>query len=124
MPVDTPGEPTSRRSREVLSLRPFALFWSATTIRAFGSAIAGVAPDLMTALYGACRQQEVVYATELMDRLAPLAAVLAQDATPASLKYALGLLQLCSPRLRLPMVELGRPEKAVVTEAMASALGP
>jgi len=43
MPVDTPGEPTSRRSREVLSLRPFALFWSATTIRAFGSAIAGVA---------------------------------------------------------------------------------
>jgi MFS family permease len=29
--------------REVLRLPPFALFWSATTIRAFGSAIAGVA---------------------------------------------------------------------------------
>ncbi|NQX10387.1 MFS transporter [Microbacteriaceae bacterium VKM Ac-2855] len=29
--------------REVLGLPPFALFWSATTIRSFGSAIAGVA---------------------------------------------------------------------------------
>jgi MFS family permease len=36
--ADTPGPP-----REVLRLRPFALFWSAITIRAFGSAIAGVA---------------------------------------------------------------------------------
>ena len=88
------------------------------------SAIAGVAPDLMNQLHGACRQQEMIYATELMDRLAPLAAVLAQDATPASLKYALSLLQLGSPRLRLPMVELNRAEKCAVTEAMAIALGP
>lgn len=88
------------------------------------SAVAGVAPDLMHGLNRACRQREVIYATELMDRLAPLAAVLAQDATPASLKYALGLLQLCPPRLRLPMVELSRSEKVSVTEAMASALGP
>jgi hypothetical protein len=39
-----PGDAgASGRPREVLRLRPFALFWSATTIRAFGGAIAGVA---------------------------------------------------------------------------------
>lgn len=37
-PGDAPGRP-----REVLRSRPFALFWSAVTIRAFGSAIAAVA---------------------------------------------------------------------------------
>ena len=88
------------------------------------SPIAGLVPGLMRELYCACRQEEVAVATELMDRLAPLTAVLAQDATPASLKYALGLLQLSSPRLRLPMVELNRPEKSAIAEAMANALGP
>ena len=34
-------------SGEVLRLRPFALFWSATTIRAFGAAIAGVAIQVL-----------------------------------------------------------------------------
>ncbi len=37
------GSNSRGRSREVLRLRAFALFWSATTIRAFGGAIAGVA---------------------------------------------------------------------------------
>ena len=37
------GTDAESRSREVLLLPAFALFWSATTIRAFGSAIAGVA---------------------------------------------------------------------------------
>ncbi|UJP10410.1 MFS transporter [Microbacterium sp. KUDC0406] len=35
--------PGAARPREPLRARPFALFWSATTIRAFGGAIAGVA---------------------------------------------------------------------------------
>lgn len=37
------GTDAENRSLEVLLLPPFALFWSATTIRAFGSTIAGVA---------------------------------------------------------------------------------
>lgn len=37
------GAGGAARPSEVLRLRPFALFWSASTIRAFGSAIAGVA---------------------------------------------------------------------------------
>ena len=88
------------------------------------SAIAGIAPALMREMHLACGQREVIHATELMDRLAPLTDVLAQDATPASLKYALSLLQLSSPRMRLPMVELCSTEKIAVAEAMAIALGP
>ncbi|KRC61036.1 hypothetical protein ASE14_08785 [Agromyces sp. Root81] len=37
------GTDAETRSREVLRIPAFTLFWSATTIRAFGSAIAGVA---------------------------------------------------------------------------------
>jgi len=40
---DPHGAGTGVRSREVLRIRPFALFWSATTLRSFGGAIAGVA---------------------------------------------------------------------------------
>lgn len=88
------------------------------------SATAGIAPALMRDLFVACSQREMACATALMDRLAPLQATLAQDATPASLKYALSLLQLSPPRLRLPMVELSRPEKIAIAEAVALALGP
>ncbi|MBM7829378.1 MFS family permease [Agromyces cerinus] len=41
--VTRTGTDAEPRSREVLRVPAFALFWSATTIRAFGSAIAGVA---------------------------------------------------------------------------------
>ena len=40
---DPHGAGTGDRPREVLRIRPFALFWSATTLRSFGGAIAGVA---------------------------------------------------------------------------------
>ena len=88
------------------------------------SATAGIAPALMRELFLACSQREMACATELMDRLAPLQATLAQDATPASLKYALSLLQLSPPRLRLPMLEPTRTEKSAIAAAMALALGP
>ncbi|MDB5618317.1 4-hydroxy-tetrahydrodipicolinate synthase [Tardiphaga sp.] len=86
--------------------------------------IASITPGLMHELYQTGRQQGAVYATHLMDRIAPLATVLAQDATPASLKYALSLRDLCLPRVRLPIVALARPEKTAIAEAMAAALGP
>jgi 4-hydroxy-tetrahydrodipicolinate synthase len=88
------------------------------------SATAGIAPALMREMHLACGQREVIQATELMDRLAPLSDVLAQDPTPASVKYALSLLHLSPPRLRLPMVDLCSTEKIAIAEAMAIALGP
>jgi 4-hydroxy-tetrahydrodipicolinate synthase len=88
------------------------------------SAITGIAPALMRKMHLACLQRDVIEATELMERVAPLGDVLAQDATPASLKYALSLLQLSSPRVRLPMIELCSTDKTAVAQAMAIALGP
>ena len=40
--ADLPGSGDGDRAREVLRVPAFALFWSATTIRAFGGSIAGV----------------------------------------------------------------------------------
>lgn len=42
-----PGSGDGDRAREVLRVRAFALFWSATTIRAFGGSIAGVAFQIL-----------------------------------------------------------------------------
>lgn len=42
-----PGSGDGGRPREVLRIRAFALFWSATTIRAFGGTIAGVAFQIL-----------------------------------------------------------------------------
>lgn len=90
----------------------------------FVSAVANVTPELDHEMFRACRRSEVVYATTLLNRLAPLCAAFAPDCNPSSIKYALGLRSLCSPRVRLPMVALQGQQKAAITEAMAAALGP
>ena len=88
------------------------------------STVANIAPGLCREMYGATRNGETLYAATLADRLAPLCAALSPDATPASVKYALSLRALCSPRVRLPMVALPAHEKIAVAEAIAIALGP
>lgn len=87
-------------------------------------AVANIAPELMRALYGACRQGEAIEATALMDRLAPLSDALARDATPASTKYALNLLGLASAHVRLPIVGLAGCEKTAIAAAIAVLFGP
>ncbi|MET0708116.1 MAG: 4-hydroxy-tetrahydrodipicolinate synthase [Tardiphaga sp.] len=88
------------------------------------STVANIAPELCRDMYGAIRNGEAIYAATIADRLAALHAALPHNATPASVKYALSLLGLCSPRVRLPMVELRGHEKIAIAEAMAIALGP
>jgi 4-hydroxy-tetrahydrodipicolinate synthase len=51
-------------------------------------------------------------------RVGRLTATLSRDSTPAPLKYALSLLGLMSPRIRLPLVELAEPAKAEVAAAI------
>ncbi len=51
-------------------------------------------------------------------RVDRLTATLSREQTPAPLKYALSLLGLMSPRLRLPLVELADSAKADVAAAM------
>ncbi|MDB5632849.1 MAG: 4-hydroxy-tetrahydrodipicolinate synthase [Tardiphaga sp.] len=88
------------------------------------STIANIAPKLCREVFCACKQNQPLYAATITDRLAPLNEALPRDATPASIKYALSLLNLSSPRVRLPMVGLAGPEKIAITQAMAIALGP
>jgi 4-hydroxy-tetrahydrodipicolinate synthase len=82
------------------------------------SVTANVMPQLCRGMFSACRQGQVLYATTILDRLAPLNAVLSKDVTPASLKYALSLHGLMLPRVRLPMVEPDETAKAKVLTAI------
>jgi 4-hydroxy-tetrahydrodipicolinate synthase len=83
------------------------------------SATASVVPALCGDLTMSCRHGRLRTALGVAERLAPLTAALCRD-TPAALKYALSLLGLMSPRVRLPMVELPEEEKAEIARAIAA----
>jgi 4-hydroxy-tetrahydrodipicolinate synthase len=77
------------------------------------------APGLCRAMYAAWKQGEVARAQELAAVIARLAGVLARESNPAPLKYALSLMNLMSPRVRLPLVELKRESKAEIERVLA-----
>jgi 4-hydroxy-tetrahydrodipicolinate synthase len=82
------------------------------------SVTSNVMPDLCLQLYRSCRQGDLQVAMGLAVRLGHLTAALSRESTPAPLKYALSLLGLMSPCVRLPLVELAEPAKIDVTTAM------
>jgi 4-hydroxy-tetrahydrodipicolinate synthase len=84
------------------------------------SMMSNVVPDLCRQVDEACLRGELRTVNELSTKLAPLAASLSQEATSSALKYALSLLGLMSPSVRLPMVELTKPSKAMVARAIAT----
>ena len=86
------------------------------------SALANVAPTLQAEMYRAFVRGDLMRAAILTARCASLREVLAPDGSAASLKYALALCGVCSPRVRLPTVALHSRQKAAVTEATAAAL--
>jgi 4-hydroxy-tetrahydrodipicolinate synthase len=81
------------------------------------STISNVAPDLCRAIFLTLRQGQLRTACHLEKRLSTLQASLARE-NPAALKYALSLLGLMDPALRLPLVELDEPAKAAVARAL------
>jgi 4-hydroxy-tetrahydrodipicolinate synthase len=82
------------------------------------SMTSNVVPDLCQQMYRSCRQGELKAARGLAVRLGHLTAALSREPTPAPLKYALSLLGLMSPRVRLPLVELSDAAKTDVAMAM------
>ena len=62
--------------------------------------------------------EDYATARALQDRLAPLHDALFSDASPGPTKYALSLMGLCGPDLRLPLVEPGDASKAKVRAAL------
>jgi 4-hydroxy-tetrahydrodipicolinate synthase len=84
------------------------------------STTASVVPELCLDLTASCRQGRLRAARSTAARLAPLTAALGRNNTPAAPKYALSLLGLMSPRVRLPMVEVCEAEKADIAQAIAA----
>lgn len=82
------------------------------------SITSNVIPDICRRLYRCCKEGDLQAARGLAMRVGRLTATLSRDFTPASLKYALSLLGLISPRVRLPLVELADSAKAEVAAAM------
>jgi 4-hydroxy-tetrahydrodipicolinate synthase len=83
------------------------------------SSMAAIVPELCHDLATSCKHGRLRTALGIAERLAPLTAAVSRD-TPAALKYALALLGLISPRVRLPMVEPPDEEKTEIARAIAA----
>ena len=57
-------------------------------------------------------------AGELQQRMLPLIQALALEPSPAGIKYACSLLELCTAECRLPIVELSEASKRAITMAI------
>jgi 4-hydroxy-tetrahydrodipicolinate synthase len=83
------------------------------------SVTSNVAPALCRRMYLALRQGQPVQAQRLATVAATLTAALFSESNPAPVKYALSLMKLMSPRIRLPLVELRAENKARVEKVLA-----
>jgi len=82
------------------------------------SVTANVAPKLCAEFQDACMRGAYDRARELQDRLMPLHDAMFCEPSPAPVKYAVSLLERCTPEVRLPLVELTDGGRAKVREAM------
>jgi 4-hydroxy-tetrahydrodipicolinate synthase len=83
------------------------------------SVTSNFAPGLCRNMFLACRQGQITSAQRWAIPVAKLTAVLFRESSPAPLKYALSLLGLMSPKVRLPLVELTSQTKAEVATVVA-----
>jgi len=70
------------------------------------SVTSNVAPGLCRAMYLAWKQGQIARAQRLAAVAAPLTAALSRESNPVPVKYALSVINMVSPRVRLPLVEL------------------
>ncbi|WP_024518275.1 4-hydroxy-tetrahydrodipicolinate synthase [Bradyrhizobium sp. Tv2a-2] len=82
------------------------------------SAVCNVTPDLCHIIHSSLKQGRMQTARYLQRRLGALQTCLGKE-SPAALKYALSLLGVIRPTMRLPLVELDEPSKAAVASALA-----
>jgi len=83
------------------------------------SVTSNVAPGLCRSMFLACKQGQVARAQRLANPIAQLTSALFAETSPVPLKYALGLFDLMSPRVRLPLVELTDRSRAAVAAVIA-----
>jgi 4-hydroxy-tetrahydrodipicolinate synthase len=83
------------------------------------SVTSNVAPGLCRNMFLACRQGQIATAQRWGAPIARLTAALFSETNPAPLKYAMSLLGLMTPRLRLPLVDVSDATKTAIAAAMA-----
>jgi len=79
------------------------------------SVTSNLAPGLCRSMFLAHRQGQIAQAQRLADVAGQLTTTLFRETSPSPLKYALGLLGLMSPKVRLPLVEPAAPTRAEIT---------
>jgi 4-hydroxy-tetrahydrodipicolinate synthase len=83
------------------------------------SVTSNVAPGLCRAMYLAWKQGQIARAQRLAAVAAPLTAALSRESNPGPVKYALSVMNIVSPRVRLPLVELTNPTMAEIDGVLA-----
>ena len=82
------------------------------------SVTANVAPSLCSQMHKAWQDGDAAEAMRLNAQLFPLHQALFCEASPGPVKYAAGLLGLCSAEARLPICEIAEESKAKVERAL------
>ncbi|BAF87241.1 4-hydroxy-tetrahydrodipicolinate synthase [Azorhizobium caulinodans] len=85
------------------------------------SVTANVAPRLCAEFQAACTRGDYAAALAIQDKLVPLHTALFVETNPSPTKYALSVLGKMAEDVRLPMVPVSEPTKAVVKSAMVHA---
>ena len=85
------------------------------------SVTANVAPRACAEFYEAWEARNPEGALALQDRLMPLHEALFIESSPAPVKYAVSLLDLCENSVRMPLAALSEASKVKVSDAMRSA---
>jgi 4-hydroxy-tetrahydrodipicolinate synthase len=70
-------------------------------------------------MFLAWKQGQIARARQLAGSIAQLTTALFRETNPVPIKYALSLFGLASPRVRLPLVELGTQSKAELVNVLA-----
>jgi 4-hydroxy-tetrahydrodipicolinate synthase len=83
------------------------------------SVTSNVVPGLCRSMFLTYRQGQVLRAERLANPISRLTSALFRETSPAPLKYALSLLNLMLPRVRLPLVELTEQTKAELALVIA-----
>ena len=86
------------------------------------SVTTNVAPKLCSELQLACQQGDYIKAQAIHERLVPLHQALFTEPSPAGIKYAMSLIDLCTDDVRLPIMPLQADSKENIKAAM-TALG-
>ena len=78
---------------------------------------ANVAAKLSSEFQKAC-QENIIKASEIDKKLQPLHSSLFLESNPSPVKYAASLLKMCSPEVRLPLVQIREETKKKISEAL------